>query len=196
MVPGAEVPIGHTGAVHQPRDVLEAGVDEIRRSPKDEGRVELLVRRPEVGQREILTEGELDELTGLVGDNWAVRGSSSMPNGAANPDAQITLMNARAVALFAGDRDNWPLAGDQLFVDLDLGYGNLPPGTQLAIGTAVVEVTAKPHTGCAKFTERFGLDAIRLVNSDVGQELNLRGINARVVLGGTIRPGDVVRKRS
>jgi MOSC domain-containing protein YiiM len=103
-------------------------------------------------------------------------------------------MNARVIALIAQDEDRWPLAGDQLFVDLDLSKTNLPAGTRLALGSAVIEVTAEPHTGCRKFVDRFGLDAMQFVNSEAGRRLQLRGINAKVVQGGTIRVGDLVRK--
>jgi hypothetical protein len=173
---------------------LERGVDDVRAAPRDDGRVELIVRRPAVGEREVLEAAQLDVVTGLTGDTWRERGSSSTPDGAANPEAQVTIMSARSAALIAGARDRWPLAGDQLFVDLDLGGANLPPGTRLSLGTAVLEVSAKPHTGCKKFAERFGQDAARFVNSPVGRELNLRGINTRVVVAGTVRQGDMVRK--
>jgi hypothetical protein len=175
-------------------EALELGVDDVRGAPADAGRVEMIVRRPAVDEREVLAEAELDPTIGLRGDTWRDRGSSSTPDGAANPAAQITVMSARAAALIAGDRDRWPLAGDQLYVDLDLGGDNLPPGTRLSLGTAVLEVSAKPHTGCKKFAARFGQDAARFVNSPVGKELNLRGINTRVVVAGTVRVGDVVRK--
>jgi hypothetical protein len=179
---------------HLTREELEAGLEEVRRSPADDGEVALVVSRPAVGEREAHTEAELDPVVGLVGDTWQQRGSSSTPDGAANPLAQITLMNARAARLVADGDERLPLAGDQLFVDLDLGPANLPPWTRLAIGDAVLEVTDKPHTGCHKFAARFGQEAARFVNSPAGRELNLRGINARVVVGGTIRPGDRVRK--
>jgi MOSC domain-containing protein YiiM len=91
-------------------------------------------------------------------------------------------------------QDHWQLAGDQLFIDLDLSEENLPPGTQLAMGTAVIEVTAEPHTGCGKFIARFGVDAVKFVNSPIGQRLRLRGVNARVVRSGRIRVGDSIRK--
>jgi MOSC domain-containing protein YiiM len=176
------------------RAALESGLDDVRRAPKDDGRVELIVRRPGVNEREVLDEARLDEASGLDGDTWLARGSSSTPDGAANPLTQLTLMNARAAALLAGPTERWPLAGDQLFVDLDLSTENLPPGTRLAVGEAVIEVTEKPHTGCAKFAARFGKDAVRFVNSTEGRALNLRGINARVVTGGAIRRGDSIRK--
>jgi hypothetical protein len=179
---------------HLTREELEAGLNEIRRSPKDEGVLELIVRRPKVNAREVLEEAELDLLEGLVGDSWRKRRSSRTPDGRAHPDSQLNLMNARAVALVAQDRERWPLAGDQLFVDLDLSAENLPPGTRLALGDAVIEVTALPHTGCKKFVARFGLDAMKFVNSEVGKELKLRGINAKIVQPGTIRVGAVVRK--
>ena len=103
-------------------------------------------------------------------------------------------MNARTVALVAGDRERWPLAGDQLYVDLDLSPENLPPGARLEVGTAVVEISDVPHTGCAKFTERFGSAAIRFVNGSSGRAHRLRGVNARVVQNGVVRPGDPIRK--
>ena len=173
---------------------LEAGLDGVRTSPKEEGVLQLIVRRPERGERELMDEGRLDVAVGLVGDNWQTRGSTGTPDGSADPELQVTLMNSRAADLFSGGREHWHIAGDQLFVDLDLGGENLPPGTRLAIGTAVLEVSVKPHTGCAKFSGRFGADALRLVSSRVGQELCLRGINAKVVQSGAIRVGDAVRK--
>jgi hypothetical protein len=180
--------------LHLDTPALEAGVDAVRHSPKDDGVLELIVRRPEADEREVLETARLDLDAGLVGDNWRTKGSTSMPDGSANPDAQLTLMNSRAAALIAGERERWPLAGDQLYVDLDLGGENLPPGTRLAIGSAVVEVTAKPHTGCKKFSARFGGEAWRFVNSPVGRELNLRGINTKIVVPGVITAGDAVRK--
>jgi MOSC domain-containing protein YiiM len=167
---------------------LEDGLDEIRRSPRDVGRLELIVRRPQDGEREVLVEGTLDADGGLDGDNWGTR--TAKPNG----KAQITLTNARATALVARTPERWQLAGDQLYVDFDLSVTNAPPGTQLAIGSAVVEITELPHRGCRKYLERFGADALKFVNSEAGLELNLRGVNARVVQAGAVRTGDAVRK--
>ncbi|HEX3291165.1 MAG TPA: MOSC domain-containing protein [Gaiella sp.] len=174
-------------------DELEAGLGHVRAAPRDEGVVELIVRRPAVDEREVVEEAVLDLEEGLVGDSWSSRGRSG--GRAANRDAQITVMSARAVALAArGDRARWPLAGDQLYVDLDLSSDNLPPGTRLAIGSAVLEVTAEPHTGCKKFRARFGMEALEVFNSPEGRALNLRGINTRVVEPGVLRAGDAVRK--
>lgn len=173
---------------------LEAGLDEIRRSPKDEGVLELIVRRPDVGEREVLEECELHPLEGLVGDSWKKRSSSRTRDGSPHPDMQLNIMNARAIALVAQDKDRWQLAGDQLFIDIDLSDENLPAGTRLALGSAVIEVTALPHTGCKKFVSRFGLDAMKFVNSPVGKRLHLRGINAKVVQPGVIRVGCVAKK--
>ena len=179
---------------HLSTEELEAGLDHIRQSPKDNGTLKMLVRRPETDSREEIGEGELNIDIGLVGDSWKDRGSRKMPDGSANPDAQITLMNARVVALLAQSEERWSLAGDQLYVDLDLSDENIPPGTHLSIGTAVIEVTAEPHTGCNKFAERYGTDATKFVNSPEGKRLHLRGINAKVIKAGTIRVGDIVRK--
>jgi MOSC domain-containing protein YiiM len=171
---------------------LEAGLDTIRQSPRDEGVLELIVRRPQTDAREVLEEGELDPAQGLVGDNWGPRGSAD--GAPAVLDRQLTLMNARVIALLAQTKERWPLAGDQLFVDLDLSAANVPPGTRLAIGSAVVAVTAPPHTGCRKFTARFGADAMAFVNSPTWKHLQLRGVHARVMKPGFIHVGDVVRK--
>ena len=173
---------------------LEAGRAEIVASPKDDGRVDLIVRRPAVEERETLAEGTLDTVEGLVGDCWRARGSRSTEDGSADPKAQLTLMNARVAALVAVSRDRMPLAGDQFFVDFDLTAANVPAGTRLALGSAVVEVSDEPHLGCRKFMERFGKDAHRFVSSREGRELNLRGVNAFVVTGGVVRTGDPVRK--
>jgi hypothetical protein len=179
---------------HLTTEQLHAGLDEIQRSPKLEGVLALIVRRPAVNAREPLQEGQLDTVEGLVGDTWSRRGSSRSVDGRAHPEMQLNVMNVRAAALVAQHPDRWALAGDQLYVDLDLSGENLPAGTRLAIGGAVIEVTAEPHTGCRKFVDRFGLDAMKFVNSPVGRSLNLRGINARVVQPGTIRVGDIVRR--
>ncbi len=173
---------------------LEAGLEEIRRSPGDDGVLRLIVCRPSTLERKVIQEGRLDPTEGLVGDNWRTRGNKHTPDGSGDPEMQLTLMNARTIALLAPDPDRWQLAGDQLFVDLDLSPKNLPAGTRLELGSSVVEITSKPHTGCKKFVTRFGLDAMKFVNSPQGQKLRLRGVNARVVQPGTIRTGDIVRK--
>lgn len=173
---------------------LEEGLDKIRQSPKQNGTLALLVRRPQTETREILEEGELSLTEGLVGDNWKTRGIGSSPNWSPNIETQLTVMNARAIAHIAQDKDRWHLAGDQLFVDFDISEDNLPTGTKLSIGSAMIEVTAEPHNGCKKFVSRFGLDAMHFVNSPVGKQLHLRGINAKVVQPGIIRVGDVVKK--
>ena len=176
-------------------EALEAGLDAVRAAPADTGRVELIVRRPEVEARELVEEATLGPGEGLVGDNWHVK--PSLKTGAPNPEAELTVMNARVTALVAGDdRERWALAGDQLYVDLDLSYRNLPPGTRLQVGEAVIEVTEEPHRGCGKFSSRFGVEALKFVNSAVGRELNMRGINTRIVTGGVVRTGDEVKKLS
>jgi MOSC domain-containing protein YiiM len=172
---------------------LERNLETIRQSPKDAGALQWIVRRPQVDEREILKEGQLDPADGLVGDSWRARKSPGEEEAAHN-NRQITLMNARVISLLAQNQERWQLAGDQLFVDLDLSLDNLPPGAHLKIGAAVIEVTAQPHTGCKKFAERFGLDALKFVNSPVGRQMNLRGINAKVIHPGMIHVGDVIEK--
>ena len=173
---------------------LEAALDLLRQAPKDEGILQLIVCRPATDQREVLDEAELDPAGGLLGDNWSVRGSSRTPDGSPHPEMQINIMNARVTALVAQDKERWPLAGDQLYIDMDLSKENLPAGSRFTLGSAVLEVSALPHTGCHKFVSRFGLDAMKFVNSRIGKELCLRGINAKVVQAGVVKTGDTARK--
>ena len=180
--------------LHLSRIELDAGLDHIRQSPTDGGVLKMIVRRPKVDEREVIEAGELSPEVGLVGDTWQTRTSRHTPDKSPNREAQITLMNARAVALIAQSEDRWALAGDQLYVDMDLSIANLPPGTQLSLGSAILEVSATPHTGCAKFSQRFGVDAHKFVNSKEGSPLRLRGVNAKVVQGGDVKVGDVLRK--
>jgi hypothetical protein len=173
---------------------LDAGLASVLESPPDVGTVELVVRRPREGEREILDEGVLDLELGLVGDRWRRAAPGAYGADDDGRAAQITLMNARVVDLIAGDRERWALAGDQLYVDLDLSRENLPPGTHLQVGSATLEVSDLPHTGCAKFTARFGSAATRFINGKERRELRLRGMNTRIVEPGTVRPGDSIRK--
>ena len=180
---------------HPSRGELEAGLEEIRCSPQDAGTLDLIVARPAQSERTILDSGELDLFGGLAGDNWKTRGSRRTADGTAHPDMQLTIMNVRVALLVAQTPERRTLAGDQLYIDLDLCAENLPPGTELEIGEAVVVVTDLPHTGCKKFVQRFGVDAMKFVNSESGRKLNLRGINTRVVQPGRIAVGGVARKR-
>jgi hypothetical protein len=173
---------------------LELGLDKIRQSPKNEGSLELIVRRPKVDAREVLSEGILNLTEGLAGDNWKIRGSSRTADGSSHPDTQLTLMNSRLADLVAQSKERWQLAGDQLYVDLDLSVRNLPQGTQLSLGSAVIEITDQPHLGCKKFAARFGASALQFVNSPLGKQLRLRGVYAKVVHPGVTRIGEILRK--
>jgi MOSC domain len=174
---------------------LDAMIDDIRAAPTEAGVVELIVRRPAPGEREVMDEMRLDVADGPVGDSWRTRGSSSTPDGSADPRAQLTVMNARAAAAVAGDISRWPIAGDQVYADFDIGVAHLPPGTRLTIGDAEIEVSEKPHTGCAKFSSRFGADALRFVSTPEGRSLRLRGMNTWVTKSGTVRVGDQISVR-
>ena len=185
----AKVGIVVNSQLHLTPQELEAGLHHIRQSPADAGPLRMIVRRPAVDQREIAAAGHLDVDAGLLGDSWRTRGSPRTPDGGPNPAAQVTIINARLIALLARTEDRWPLAGDQLVIDIDMSEDNLPPGTQLAIGSAVIEVSEEPHTGCAKFAQRFGHDALRFISTPQGQALRLRGVNTRVIQSGPIRVG-------
>ena len=173
---------------------LESALDHLRDSPKNDGVVHLIVRRPRVDEREVLDEAELDPAKGLIGDSWSFRGSSRTADGGPHPEMQINIMNSRVAEMVAQDKDRWSLAGDKLYIDMYLSKENLPAGTRLEIGSAVLEVSPLPHTGCHKFVSRFGVDAMKFVNSAVGKEMCLRGINAKVVQAGVVRLGSTAKK--
>lgn len=173
---------------------LESSLEFVLQSPKDNGVLEMIVRRPNIDQREVISVSNITTETGLDGDNWKTRGSTKTPDGSANPETQITLMNTRMIQQIAGDKENWQLAGDQLFVDLDLSTENLPPLSLLQVGSVILEISATPHTGCKKFSERFGLDALKFISTPEGKSLRLRGVNAKVIQSGQIQVGDTIRK--
>ena len=181
-------------ATHRTMDELNAGLAHIRQSPRDGGTLEMIVVRPAHDERVMLERCDLSPEGGFHGDDWAALCGLKLPDGRSNPDVQVTIMNARLAGLIAPDRVRWPLAGDQLYADLDLSYENLPVGQRLAIGTAVLEITAELHKGCAKFMARFGNDALKFISNDEGKRLNLRGIYAKIVVPGTVAVGDVIRK--
>jgi hypothetical protein len=171
---------------------LDAVIDNVADAPSEVGSIELIVARPASGERMVLSEGELRPGIGLVGDNYLERGSSRPGGGAADPLGELNLMSARALEAVAGpDRADWPPAGDQLIVDFDLSEANCPAGTRLVVGSAIIEVTTKPHNGCAKFAARYGVDAARWINSR--RDLRLRGICAVVIDPGVVRVGDEIR---
>jgi MOSC domain-containing protein YiiM len=186
-------PVDTAAPEKTPRD-FAPHLDAVRAAPADRGRVESIVLRPKVDERVVVQAAMIDAEDGVVGDSWRARGSSRRPDGSANPDSQVTVMSVRTLAAIEPDESRWPLAGDQLLVDADLSIDNLPIGSRFAVGDVILEVSETPHTGCSKFSARFGSDALRWVNSPEGRALRLRGMNTRVVQGGAVQVGDVIRK--
>ena len=176
-------------------DELNEGLPEIRQSPKENGILKAIVIRTEENQRISPTQCHLSPELGLENDHWAKSSWLSLPDGSPHPEVQVTIVNARAIALIAQQESRWSLAGDNLYVDLDLSRENLPCGQRLSIGSVVLEVTDRTHSGCNKFAKRFGKDAMKFVNSPEGRRLNLRGIYAKIVQAGNVKVGDEVWKQ-
>jgi hypothetical protein len=177
--------------LHVPRESLDPHLSALRALGTEEGTLELIVVRPTEGERELAETAELTIEEGLVGDRWQPRFDE---NGAPMRETQLTIASTRLLELIA-EPDRWPLSGDNLLVDMGLDMESLPVGSRLAIGdTVVVQISEVPHTGCAKFSARFGSDALRFINSPEGRELRLRGVNAHVIVPGTIATGDAVRR--
>jgi MOSC domain-containing protein YiiM len=183
-----------TEVTHLTDEQIEAGLADVLASPGDGGRVEAIVIRPAVDERETLQQARLSPEGGVEGDRWATAGEPLLPDGRPDPRQQVSLMNARLLHLLAGDEARMALAGDNLVVDLDLSDDNLPPGQKLAVGGALIEMTDALHTGCNKFVARFGADATRYVNASQRKALHLRGRYARVLVAGQVQVGDTLRK--
>lgn len=181
-------------AKHLSREELMAGLPHILAAPKDEGALKAIMVRPQSEARQDVDSIHVSLAGGVEGDHWAKGCWMSTEDGKPHPDVQICIMNARCIDLIAGGRDNWAPAGDNLFIDMDLTPDNLPPGTRIAVGAAVLEITATPHNGCAKFIERYGRDACVFVNTGEGKRYRLRGIYGRVIQDGRVSVGDTVTK--
>lgn len=167
-----------------PLDVLETRLAELPPAPRDLGTLTLIVRRREGGTRELLERVALTPEEGLPGDAWGRRPPL-------NPEAQLAVIQTDIAELIANGQP-LPLFGDNLFLNLDLSRENLPTGSRLRVGAAVLEVTPKPHNGCAKFHARFGAAALRFASHPDRRHLNLRGIYLKVVEGGELAVGDAV----
>jgi len=181
-------------ARHLTESEIMAGLEEVKKSPQDHGSLDAIVIRPASDDRISLEQCRLSLEGGTEGDAWANGCWLTLPDGRPHPDVQICIMNSRMIDLVAGDKDRWELAGDNLFVDLDLSRKNLRAGQLLSIGECVIEITEQSHNGCSKFSQRFGPSALKVVNSPIGKELRLRGIYAKVVKAGDVRVGNEITK--
>ena len=175
---------------HPSTEDLEARLAWLADAPKDGGAITGIVIRPRTNERVLLSECKVSPELGVHGDNWASGSHGETPN----PSAQITIMNTRMIELLADEKERQALAGDQFFADMDLSKTNLKVGQQLRIGTAVLEIMSKPHLGCVKFSNRFGADALKFVNSEAGTEMRLRGVYASVISSGSIEVGNAIEK--
>ena len=185
----------HTSAQHATAVELEQGLAEVIASPAESGELTTIFIRPATNERRSVESATLTTEGGIDGDHWAADGFYSLPDGGPDPRCQVSIMNARFLRQVAVEEDAMCLAGDNLIVDLDLSEANLPAGNQLAIGAdVVVELTDLKHSGCGKFARRYGDEAKKFANDERGMALHLRGRYARVVRGGSIAVGDVVRK--
>ena len=181
-------------ATHLTETEILDGLVEVRKSPPNDGLLEAIVIRPASEKRLSLQRCRLSPEGGTEGDAWARGCWLKLPDGSPHPDVQICIMNSRMINLLAGEKQRWELAGDNLFIDLDLSRENLQAGQLLRIGECVMEITEQSHNGCAKFSQRFGPSALKVVNSPTGKELRLRGIYAKVINAGDVSVGDRITK--
>lgn len=179
---------------HRPFATLEAGLENIKKSPTDNGMLYMIVVRTHKRERAVPWYCNVSPELGVEGDHWSKGSWKTLPDGSPDPSVQVTLMNSRCLDLLATEKDRWPLAGDNLIVDMDLSFENLAPGQKLSLGSAILEITDIPHTGCMKFRERFGVDGLKFVSTKTARELRLRGVFARVLNAGVVTVGDHLKK--
>lgn len=168
---------------------LEYNLPYILSSPKDEGRIENIIVRRKKNERELRKEVFLSQERGVEGDRWF-----DLSKGEPDPRRQLTIINSRLIKLLAQNDERMQLAGDNLITDLDLSESNLPVGQRLTIGDVMVEIADVPHTGCSKFAERFGKDAVEFINAPERSSLRLRGVYAKFLNSGLIHVGDIIKK--
>ncbi len=180
--------------MHPTLEQLELSLETIAASPSKQGTVELIISRPETGKRVVHTIGNFSKTGGLEGDNWANDCWKTLPDGKSDPIVQIAITNTRLLAAICPDKSRWPLAGDQIYTELNLSKTNLPVGTRLSAGTVILEITQEPHLGCSQYAEHFGKDSLKFTLTPRGRELNLRGIYAKVIKSGSINTGDRISK--
>ena len=173
---------------------LENGLENIKKSPADNGMLYMIVVRTSKRERAVPWYCKLSPAFGVEGDHWSQGAWKSLPEGIPDPMVQVTIMNSRCLDLIATSKERWPLAGDNLIVDMDISTANLKPGQKVSIGSAVLEISDIPHTGCMKFRDRFGVEALKFVSSKEARELRLRGLFARVIKEGEISIGDRLKK--
>ena len=182
--------------IHLTEQEIMDGLNEVQKSPMNDGILEAIVIRPGSDERRSLEQCRLSPEGGTEGDAWARGCWLQLPDGRPDPAVQICIMNSRMINLVAGNRNRWELAGDNLFVDLNLSRENLQAGQLLSIGECVIEITEQAHNGCAKFSQRFGAPALKVVNSPLGKQLRLRGIYAKVITPGNVGVGNLIMKLS
>ena len=181
--------MGNNGAMTTRNIDIEAALPDVRSSPAEDGTVDLIAVRPAENQRQVVEKAVLTTDSGLEGDNWLERSSG---RDEIYYETHLALMNSRFADAITPDGEGWELAGDQLYVDFDLSVDNAPPATRLKVGTATIEIAAHPHSGCAKYSKRFGREVLMTTRTDEGKRLRLRGVNARVIVPGVVRRGDSV----
>lgn len=186
LEPSSDAPGSLAGPGGRSFEELQRALAELH-VPTGTGRLAGIIRRPASGQRDVIQRILLSVAEGIPGNRWGSR----IPQ---DPEGQIAVMRADVAELIAGARGAtaFALFGDNLFMELDLSVEALPPGSRVRVGTAVLELAAKPHTGCSKFLARFGPGALKLVSDPGLRHLNLRGIYLRVVDPGEIAEGDTV----
>lgn len=172
------------------RAELDRAWPDIMAAPKDGAAIEMLCLRPAMGERRFVDEIHVTREEGIPGERWLTQPWMRLPGGQPDPAIQVSFLQRRVLDLVWRDREGTPHPGDTFVVDMDLSEANLPAGSLLQVGSAVLEVSTVFNNACAKWKKRYGDDALDWVRAYENKEFRPRGVLAKVHRDGVFRAGD------
>lgn len=170
------------------RAVLDAALPFVLAAPRDDAPIALLCTRPALGQRAFPASIRLTKAEGIPGERWLTQSWLRLPDGRPDPRNQVSLLPSRVMDIAWQNRDTAPHPGDPIVADLDMTEANLPVGTLIGVGSAVLRVSDVPNLGCVKWKVRYGSDALAWVAADPA--LRLRGVLCSVEQDGEVTLND------